>query len=644
MKKVILTFVFSSSCFFISFCQQNKIDSLLNILQTSKEDTNKVKILYQLGQQYLQLNNKADSVLKYSKWALELATSLHYYKMIPKSQLNLGTSYYLLNQFENASNNYRLSLKYSEEYKDTSVMINSLNYLSIVSRQQGNYIIAQQYSLKSLKLSESKKNNKGISITSMDIGHILKNQGDFAGALKYYQNASKYAELDKNTTMTTNSFMSIANIFNEKNNFDSALVYYSKSLLVSEKADYLPGILYNYNNIGIVYEKKGDFENSLKYLFNVLNRNEKLNDDNLLASTYTELGKVYYFIKNKKNAETFLNNGLNLSHKIGSKENIKDCYYYLSSLDSSYGNIKMAYEHYKLYVVYRDSLVNNENTKKIVQAQMQYDFDKREAEIKAAQDKKDAVAKVELDKQKIETSYQKKIKIFAFVLVGIVLIFSFYFLRNIVLKKKIEKDKALLEIREKISMDLHDEIGADNSAIIMKTDFTDFDLLPLPVRIRLNEIKDKSFEIQAALKAVRWALNPENDNLKSLLSFLRIYSTDYLKTMDVIPRFDFPDEIYELPIREGLNRTLYLIVKESLHNILKYSKASEVIISFKLIRANYFNLSIVDNGKGFDFNTAQIGSHKGLYNMQFRAQSMKCKILISANIDQGCKILIEGPL
>src|SRR5690606_7349120 len=86
---------------------------------------------------------------------------------------------------------------------------------------------------------------------------------------------------------------------------------------------------------------------------------------------------------------------------IESKELIKDSYSGLSILDSTQGNWKAAYEYHKLFILYRDSIDNEETQKKTIQASMNYEFEKKEALTKAAQDKKDALAATEMKKQQI---------------------------------------------------------------------------------------------------------------------------------------------------------------------------------------------------------------------------------------------------
>ncbi|MES1217326.1 MAG: ATP-binding protein [Bacteroidota bacterium] len=75
------------------------------------------------------------------------------------------------------------------------------------------------------------------------------------------------------------------------------------------------------------------------------------------------------------------------------KSLLRDCYQSLAVLDSMEGDYLSAYRHYKLFISYRDSLINKQSAEKIMGSQMQYEFEKKEAATKAAQDKKDAETK-----------------------------------------------------------------------------------------------------------------------------------------------------------------------------------------------------------------------------------------------------------
>ncbi|MEP7252831.1 MAG: ATP-binding protein [Ginsengibacter sp.] len=88
-----------------------------------------------------------------------------------------------------------------------------------------------------------------------------------------------------------------------------------------------------------------------------------------------------------------INKGLQMAKKMGNIKELQGGYLDLTKLDSAQGNYKNAYEHYKLFTIYRDSLAKQEAEKKTLQAKMQFEFDKKQAVAKAEQDKKDAEQK-----------------------------------------------------------------------------------------------------------------------------------------------------------------------------------------------------------------------------------------------------------
>ena len=146
-----------------------------------------------------------------------------------------------------------------------------------------------------------------------------------------------------------------------------------------------------------------------------------------------------------------------ISKEIGFKEAIKESYRNLADLENQLGNYKLSLENYKQYIIYKDSLLNEENTKKTVQQQMQYEFDKKESETKTEQDKKDVIANEEKQKQKIVIASVTA----GLILVLILAIVIFRSLRQNQKKNKIiteqklivEKQKELVEEKQKEILD-----------------------------------------------------------------------------------------------------------------------------------------------------------------------------------------------
>ncbi len=112
-----------------------------------------------------------------------------------------------------------------------------------------------------------------------------------------------------------------------------------------------------------------------------------------LAGAYLDSNIINFTQKQLSESFESVNKALSLAKQLGNIKELQGGYYDLTKLDSAQGNYKNAYEHYKLYTLYRDSLMKEEAEKKALQAKMQFEFDKKQAIAKAEQDKKDAEQK-----------------------------------------------------------------------------------------------------------------------------------------------------------------------------------------------------------------------------------------------------------
>jgi len=137
-----------------------------------------------------------------------------------------------------------------------------------------------------------------------------------------------------------------------------------------------------------------------------------------------------------------LNKGLSTAKATGDLKKLQGGYYDLTKLDSTTGNYKQAYEHYKLYTLYRDSLIKEETERKDLQARMQFEFDKKQAVAKAEQEKKDA------EQRRIKNIQYFTIGTLIFLLVVILLIASIQWRNNNQKKKAntlLQKQKETVE-------------------------------------------------------------------------------------------------------------------------------------------------------------------------------------------------------
>ena len=438
-KKLTLMAMLISFQHFTFSQDKQLVDSLQALLETSIQDTNRVIILNRLSRAYL--GNNPDKALDYAQQSLALSEQIDYKKGIGSSYNSIGNVYYIRADFPEALKNYSASLKINEELGQKNNIASAYNNIGNIYKQQGNYPEAlKQYSA-SLKISEELGDKKSIAGAYLNIGVLYYFQGNYPEALKNYSASLKINEELGLKHGIASSYSNIGNIYKKQGKYPEALENFTEALRISEETGDKLNIASSYNNIGNIYEREGNYSEALKKYFEALKLSQELGDKNNIAGFYLNIGKIYIEQKKYDDASKYLNNALSLSKEIGVLEIIKECYSGLSELNIARGNFKQALEDYKLYVAARDSLVNKENTRKIVQQQMQYEFDKKESVAKAEQEIKDAIAQKELQKQK----WVRNVFIAGF---AAMLLFAYVFFRQ---RNRISREKKISEEERKIA-------------------------------------------------------------------------------------------------------------------------------------------------------------------------------------------------
>ena len=129
-----------------------------------------------------------------------------------------------------------------------------------------------------------------------------------------------------------------------------------------------------------------------------------------------------------------------------------------------------------------------------------------------------------------------------------------------------------------------------------------------------------------------WAVNPDNDSFEDIILRMRSLAFNLLRAKNIEFTFRASESLNDIKLSMEKRRNLYLIFKESLNNLVKYSEAT--LVSIQLFSEDSLvKLIIRDNGKGFDPLLPANGN--GLNNMQIRAKEMKAQIKIESTIGEG---------
>ncbi|WP_294317739.1 ATP-binding protein [uncultured Chryseobacterium sp.] len=199
---------------------------------------------------------------------------------------------------------------------------------------------------------------------------------------------------------------------------------------------------------------------------------------------------------------------------------------------------------------------------------------------------------------------------------------------------------ALEEQRNKITADLHDDIGATLSSLQINSAVAALYLekrsLPETLDILLK-IQQQSQKLSENMGDIVWSLKTSPESLMTLSTRIRNVASEILGKTSINYEIKIDPGI-DLEISDfGIRKNIILIVKEALNNALKYSSATRVCIAFEAGDKKYV-LQIRDNGTGF---SPEEKRGNGLENMKKRAEEMNGSFRIIRN--KGICIEISIP-
>jgi serine phosphatase RsbU (regulator of sigma subunit) len=361
----------------VSLSGQNKIDSLLKLINNGVEDTMKVKRLNQLGLN-LFMEGRVKESEQYLNQSLNISSKIDYKRGGAISNALLGSVMM-------AENNNPMALRYNfkslEIYKsinDTTCLnyISKLNDIATIYMKVGLYSNSLQYYLRALKVAEQINDKHLIILFNGNIGCLYKDKGDYDKSIDFYNKVLSFSKQNNDTlSLYPNALMGLGDLYYSKNNLKKSLNYYSRFLNVSKFIDDSSYICSANIGIANVLKSYADYDNAISHL----NVSLSFNDAERNSKSHLCLGEIYMAQKNYTSAYNEFEKSLILSKSIDYKDNICVVYKNLSNLDSLTGNYLGSMNKYKLYVAYSDSVNNTENEKKMLASEMNYKFDKEKS-------------------------------------------------------------------------------------------------------------------------------------------------------------------------------------------------------------------------------------------------------------------------
>jgi ligand-binding sensor domain-containing protein len=163
----------------------------------------------------------------------------------------------------------------------------------------------------------------------------------------------------------------------------------------------------------------------------------------------------------------------------------------------------------------------------------------------------------------------------------------------------LEQEKTLERERTRIAQDLHDEMGAKLCRISYLSEHARRSPeISSDLQRQIRSISDSSREVLSSLDNIVWAINPQNDMLENVVSYIGHYAREYFQETGLECELDMPAQSPPYPLSSHLRHHLLLAMHEAFTNVLKHSAATQARVSV-VCEETMLEIIVSDNGRGF---------------------------------------------
>ncbi|WP_442602941.1 sensor histidine kinase [Paenibacillus sp. KN14-4R] len=202
-------------------------------------------------------------------------------------------------------------------------------------------------------------------------------------------------------------------------------------------------------------------------------------------------------------------------------------------------------------------------------------------------------------------------------------------------------EEAVLEERRRLARDLHDTVSQELFAIHMSASSLPkiIELNPQAVSSVMDQLIEMSNHAQKQMRGLITQLRPIELDGNSLDEALEKWFPDYCRANGLQGEMDIV--LQEEICTEAIEHQLFLIIQETMANVVKHAAASHVTLSLHEFEYQYV-LQLTDDGIGFDRSTIANTSH-GLSTIRERAQKLGGDAQVISKLESGTRVKVQIP-
>lgn len=461
------------------------------------------------------------------------------------------------------------------------------------------------------------------------IGNTYYHIPDKDKAITYWQKCIAISEPAHFNVLLEQCYHNIGSVYLDRRvNYDQAEKLFLKSinLCIANKNTETPVGRLHYRLLATLYERTNQLAKAEKLYKEVIKKNRQQKDSANLAESLMFFSDVLNKQNKFNEALQVSGEALEIAKRIAKLDMVRTALDFHAMNLYAAGKYKEAYQIKSEATAITETRYNNDLNEKLSEA---------EAKFKTAE--------TEHEKQLALIKERKEKQLYIIGLIGLfavaaLVFYNFYQKRSI--KQKAQLQHQLQEEKERLSRDLHDNLGSQMALLSNNIETLDINFKKQhDIELNIEKVKSTSKQLLQTLRETIWILNKEQIAVQDFFDKLKDYAQRYLQSYPEIQLHAEENFNGSKTLNSNEALQLFRICQEAITNACKYSASDTLLIKGQL-NNNSFTVTIQDNGKGFNSVTAANGNNYGLKNMQQRAKTIHAVFSINSAVEKGTIVTV----
>ncbi len=537
---------------------------------------------------------------------------------------NRGRIYRGMGDYDSAHHYYHTGYLIAMEHGPRTMEAKYLNNMGNVAHTRGRLDTALYYYNQSLEIKLEEKNERGATVAYHNIGAVHMDLKNFGKARKEFIRSRELAIKTNYKVLLIHNDIKIGKTFLEEGYPEKALPYHEDALRGAGGIGFESGRVNALINLASSKRTLDRPDEAIDHLLQAINIADKIEHKAYLSEALTGLALAYLSLNEQLDdeggtrlvrdqdpqIEQLLIQGAQISQETGNYSGIESS---LAALRKFYNQKKQHQRESEIadrYIRFRDSLFNQQSADAISKWETKFETAEKNRQIELLQKEN------ELESLKNKANRNRLIAIGG----SLLFILSLAFLR-FYYKVKHRRLKHIEQLRNKISHDLHDEVGSLLTGLSMQSEILEMSSSSNDKK-SLRRIHELSRSAMERIRDVVWAMDSSKDTGMALVDRMKDHAEVVMGGLDKFYKFDV-ELSKDHPLRPDVRQQVYMIYKEAVTNFLRHSNGDRIIIELST-NAKRLKMKIEDNGIVGNINTSGIG----LTSIKKRAAAIEASLKI----------------